>query len=128
MKSPKIMFGYAGFLVACGLVAYVMASAQAKAATALIIPLIAAVLMILCGALASALHRNRTAGMIGIHAGLILPLLFAVAFGLRAFKTFDSGGLEKRYLAYILVVMTLGSLVAFVALLSTRPSKVQRTT
>ncbi|MCI0365575.1 MAG: hypothetical protein L0219_17060, partial [Phycisphaerales bacterium] len=82
--------------------------------------------MIVCGVMANALGRNRIVGMIGIHAGLVLPLLFTIAFGLRAYKTFDSGGDEKRYLAYILSAMTIGSIAAFFAILATRPPKAQR--
>src|SRR5262245_2226093 len=127
MKSSRIMFFYAGFLLACGLIAYFRAPPDAKAMTALIVPSAAAVLMVVCGAMARALARNRTVGMIGIHVGLVLPLIFAIAFGMRAYKTFDSGGDQKRYLAYILAAMTLGSIAAFIAILITRPPASQRT-
>jgi hypothetical protein len=126
MKSAKWMFGYAAFLMACGLVAYFMAPPDVNATTALIVPSIAAGLMVVFGAMAAAFNRNRTVGMIGIHAGLVLPLVFAAAFAYRAYSTFSSGGDAKRYLAIILTVMAVGSVVAFLAILSARPPKEAR--
>ena len=40
--------------------------------------------MVLCAAGAALLKKNRAVGMIGIHAGLVLPLVFAAAFASRA--------------------------------------------
>jgi hypothetical protein len=126
MKSARIMFAYAGFLIACGLVAYFMAPAGANATTALIVPSVAAGLMIVFGAMASAFPRNRTVGMVGIHVGMVLPILFAAAFGYRAVNTFKGGDESKQYLAWILTVMATASLAAFVAILSARPAKQMR--
>lgn len=126
MKSARIMFAYAGFLIACGLAAYFMAPPGANATTALIVPSIAAGLMIVFGALANMYARHRQVGMVGIHVGLVLPLIFTIAFGYRAFNTFRGGDADKQYLAWILSVMTVASIVAFVAILSTRPAKEMR--
>lgn len=126
MKSARIMMVYAAFMVVCGLVAFFRAPPGSNAATALVVPSIAAFLMVVCGVMAASFHRSRTVGMIGIHAGLVLPILFAIAFGMRAWKTFDTGGMDKRYLAYTLAALTLGSVVAFLLILKTRPSKQMR--
>lgn len=126
MKSARIMFGYAAFLVICGLIAFFMAPPDAKATTALLVPCIAAGLMVVFASMASAFYRNRVVGMVGIHVGMALPILFAGAFGYRAYNTFTSGVEEKQYLAIILSVMAIGSVLAFIAILLTRPPKVMR--
>lgn len=126
MKSPMIMFGYAAFLFACGLTAFAMAGFESRAKTALIVGASTAAIMVICGLLARMIHARRGLGMIGIHAGLVLPLLFAALLGWRAYKTFAHGGDEKRYLAVILTIMVAASVAAFVAILLTRPPKAQR--
>lgn len=126
MKSPRLMYAYAAFLVICGFVAYFMAPPNAKAATALIVSSGTAALVVICAAMAGAIYRKRTVGMIGIHAGLVLPLLFAILFAARAYKAYSGGDPDKRYLAIILTVMAVGSVIAFVALLMTRPNLEQR--
>ena len=124
MKSPRLMFAYAVFLVICGFTAYFMAPAGAKAGTALVVSSATAAVMVICGSMAGALNRNRVVGMIGIHAGLVLPLVFALLFGMRAYAAF--GNPEKRYLAIILTVMAIGSVIAFVLILLTRPRPADR--
>jgi len=126
MKSARIMFVYAVFLAACGVVAFVMAPPGAHATTALLVPGVAAALMVISGLMANAFHRNRTIGMIGIHVGLVLPLVFAIAFGYCAYNTFAHGGDEKRYLAWILSVLAAGSIVALIAIALKRPPKEKR--
>ncbi len=126
MKSPRIMYAYAGFLIACGIVAYFMAPPDANATTALIIPAASGVLMVICAVMAGMLHRKRAVGMIGIHAGLVLPLLFAIAFGVRAYGAFGAGE-DKRYLAVILSILTVASIITFIAILVTRPKPEART-
>lgn len=125
MKSARIMFFYAGFLMACGVAAYFMAPPNAKAGTALYASGAAALGMITCGALASMFPRNRTAGMIGIHVGLILPILFGITFAVFGFRRFTAAQ-PVIYLATIFTIMALGSLVAFIAILMTRPPKEKR--
>lgn len=126
MKSPRLMYAYAVFLVICGFVAYFMAPPTANAGTALIVSSGSAAVMVICAAMAGAIHRKRTVGMIGIHAGLLLPMLFAVLFAFRAYKTYSGGDPDKRYLAIILTIMAVGSVIAFVALAMTRPKPEQR--
>jgi hypothetical protein len=118
------MYVYAIFLVACGLTAYFMAPPNANAATALVVSSVTAFLIVVCAVMAARLPRNRTVGMIGIHAGLVLPLLYAVLFGLRANASFANA--NKRYLAIILTVMAIGSVIAFFLILLTRPKRAAR--
>jgi hypothetical protein len=125
MKSPRIMYAYAVFLVVCGVIAFAMARQGSNPATALVVSSITAAVMVICAAMAGAIHRNRTVGMIGIHAGLILPVIYGALFAMRAYKAFG-GDESKRYLAIILAIMAVGSVIAFLALLATRPKMADR--
>ncbi|MHC4415014.1 MAG: hypothetical protein ACYS0G_07010 [Planctomycetota bacterium] len=125
MKSHLIMFLYAIFLLACGLVAYFMAPEGAKASTALLVSGGTAAVMVACGVMARLIGRNRPVGIVGSHAGLILPLIFAVLFGVRAIAAFRADT-DKLYLAVTLSIMTAGSLAAFAAILATRPKADRR--
>ena len=124
MPTPVIMFTYAVFLAACGFAAFAMAGFASNAKTALIVGCGTAAVMIICGLLAGIIKKNRTAGMIGIHAGLLLPLIFAGLFGWRAYKAYADPA--KLYLAIILAIMALGSVVVFGLLLSARPKAAMR--
>jgi hypothetical protein len=124
MKSPTIMFMYAIFLAACGFIAFAMAGFAANARTALIVGFGTAIVMVICALLAGIIHRNRAAGMIGIHAGLILPLIFAGLFGWRAWQAYADPA--KLYLAVILAIMAVGSVIAFAMILRTRPTAAMR--
>lgn len=124
LRSPRVLFAYAGFLVLAGLVAFAFSGFSFEhGKTALIVPSACAVLIAICGLMAKALPTNRPVGMIGIHLGLGLPLVFAALIGYRAFAAWQKVGTPdgKTYLAVILSVIAVGSLVAFVAVLRTRP-------
>jgi hypothetical protein len=127
MKSPGIMFVYALFLAASGFTAFALAGFDwTHAKTALIVGLGTAAAMVLCAALASMYPRNKPAAMVGIHVGLVLPLVFAGLFGWRSYKTFSTGGDAKLYLAIVLAVMAVGSLVAFILIAMKRPNLAAR--
>ena len=91
-RAALTMIGYAVFLVAGGLIAFLLAPEGADATTALLVPSIAAALMLGSAALASLMRRSKAAGMIGIHAGLVLPLIFALGIGQRALATWSAVG------------------------------------
>jgi hypothetical protein len=123
MKSPRIMFAYAAFLVVCGLLAFAMAGFTAKAKTALIVAGVTAAPMIIAALLARMIHRRRTLGMIGIHVGLALPVLFTVGFVIQGWKSWQlyQSGQRELYLPIIIAVMAVGSVMAFIKLLRSRP-------
>jgi len=121
MRTPIILYLYAAFLAACGLAAFAMSGFAANARTALIVGFGTAIIIALCAWLASMIHKQKTAGMIGIHVGLILPLIFAVLFGWRAYKAYGDPSGGKLYLAIILAIMALGSVIVFGLLLRARP-------
>ena len=76
---------YAVVLIDAGINAFMLAPAGTNASTALIVPAACSVLILLCAGGAALLPKNRALGMTGIHAGLVLPLLFAAAFASRAY-------------------------------------------
>ena len=85
------MVVYAAAMVAIGSVAFMLAPSGVRAATALIIPAVCAALMLLCAGLtakgvmsAKAGKGTGRPGMIGIHLGMVLPLLFALLIMSRA--------------------------------------------
>jgi hypothetical protein len=118
------MIVYAAFLAGCGFLAFAMSGFAANARTALFVGFGTAVVMVMCGLLAGVIKKNRSAGMIGIHVGLILPLIFAGLFGWRAFKAYADPA--KLYLAIILAIMALGSVLVFGLLLRARPKSEMR--
>ena len=115
------MFLYGLFIVLCSGTAYVLAPDKSRAVTALYAGGGSAVLMWLCAVMAMQIERKRTIGMIGIHVGMVLPLLFAIEFGRRSWKNFHAA--NKEYLAIIFAIMAAGSVIAFILILFTRPKK-----
>jgi hypothetical protein len=125
MKSPTIMYTYAGFLVLCGLVAFALATDRTRAMTALYASGGSAVIMVICGIMGSMIHRNRTAGMIGIHAGMVIPFLLGLLFSFLAYARFTAAT-PVLYLATIFAIMAIGSFIAFGMILATRPPMEKR--
>jgi hypothetical protein len=77
MKAAIVMVLYAAALLCVGYLTYSLAPPGANAATALYISAGIGALMVLCAIATLARKVNRTVGMIGIHLGLVLPLLAA---------------------------------------------------
>lgn len=91
------MFIYAGLVVALSLLAYSSAPAGANAATALIMGGGSAAIMGIMGIFTLLIHRKRRLGMIGIHVGMILPLVFAAAFFMRIAANYKSAGVHDYF-------------------------------
>lgn len=124
MHATIIMFTYAAFLALCGFAAFAMSGFASNARTALIVGFGTAIVIAICGVLARMISSNRTAGMIGIHAGLVLTIIFAALFGWRAWQAYADPA--KLYLAVILAIMAVGSAITFAMLLRARPKKAMR--
>lgn len=77
IKFALTMLVYAVCLFVSGFVTMSVAPPGAKPATALIIPAVAAALSLAAAVLSLMIKSNRKLGMIGIHVGLVLPLIFA---------------------------------------------------
>ncbi|MEQ8845186.1 MAG: hypothetical protein RIB58_10055 [Phycisphaerales bacterium] len=84
-KAVAILILYAVLVIALGLLAYLDAPEGANKATALIVPLVIAGISVACAVMALFIHKKRTVGMIGIHLGIVFPLLVAVAVGHRGY-------------------------------------------
>lgn len=85
-KAAAILVVYAALVVVLGALAFASAPEGANKATALIVPVAVALVAVALAVMSLAIHKNRALGMVGIHAGLILPLLVALAVGHRAYK------------------------------------------
>ncbi|MBL0926284.1 MAG: hypothetical protein IBJ11_01355 [Phycisphaerales bacterium] len=90
MKAAVVMIAYGLALLSIGYVTYSVAPPGANAWTALLITLVGAGLMIACAVLTLRIRQNRLPGIIGVHAGLVLPLLLAIGPAMRL-----SGSLEN---------------------------------
>jgi len=75
------LYGVALFIG--GLATYLVSPPGANAFTALLIPTIGAVLAIACAVMSLMIGANRLLGMLGIHLGLVLPLVMALGAGAR---------------------------------------------
>jgi hypothetical protein len=116
MKSPTIMYAYAAFLVAGALFAYAMSGFAQPTA---LIPVGMAVVMALMGVMAGLIEKNRLVGMFGIHAGLALPVLYAAMFAFLGYRRYV--GESPMYLVLTFTLLAIGSVIAFVLILRTRP-------
>ncbi len=76
-KFAVVMIAYAAALLGIGVLTYLAAPPAANALTALIVPAVGAVLAVVCVVLAVQIQTKRTLGMIGIHVGLVVPLILA---------------------------------------------------
>lgn len=104
-RAATVMFLYAALLIALGVLAYLIAPPGAKAGTAVIVTSVCAVAMIAMGVMALLVHRKRKIGIIGIHVGLLLPLLFGATFLWRAGESYRASGVyqyfENAYIAEV---------------------------
>jgi hypothetical protein len=115
MKPSTVIYAYAGFLTICALGAYAISGFASLTA---LIPVGMAVIMVPVGWLAG--RQDRTSSDIGTYVGIVLVLLYALMFAERGYRQFAAEE-TVMYLAVTFVVLFLGSLVALVAIVLTRP-------
>lgn len=77
LKFALAMSAYALAMLGIGYLTFISAPPESKAWTALLVPGIGAAAVIACVVMATRINANRKLGMIGIHVGLLLPLLMA---------------------------------------------------
>ena len=111
--------------------ASVPASAEAtsgRSLTPLIFTLVPALLVLLMGWMASRLQVSRPLGMIGIHAGMVLPVFFGAAYAMVGWGRFQGWQAGERPLSSVLIftALVLASAVAAVAVFKARPPKAAR--
>jgi hypothetical protein len=95
-RAATIMFLYAALLLTFGILAYLIAPPGANASTAVVATGACAAIMIAMGIMTLMIKSKRTVGMVGIHMGLVLPIIFAGVFLMRAGAAYRSSG-EFRY-------------------------------
>lgn len=96
-RAAIIMFLYALVVVALSALAYVMAPPGANAMTAVVAGGVSAVLMCVMAGFSLAIHKNRVLGMVGIHVGMVLPLLFCVGFLMRIPVAYGDAGVYRYF-------------------------------
>ena len=128
MKATAIMFTYAVVLLVLGFVAYAMSGFESKAATALYASGGLAALMFLVGLMAMAIKSSKIVGMIGIHVGMVLPLLFSFSLAWMGWMTFQKyqEGLRPIHVPVIMWVMAAVSVVAFFMILACRDKNAEK--
>ena len=93
----------------------------------------AALPLILSGALAASsvmalwIRKDRLIGMIGIHLGLVIPLIGALALAWRGWERLQVDGIGSPQVILLGISAVLGAFV-FAAMLGTRPPKEVRGT
>jgi hypothetical protein len=82
-------------------------------------------LMLLMGFMSSRIERSKIVGMIGIHLGMLLPIVFAIAYAVVGWGRYTKWQAGEKPFANVLLfaVMVLSSVVAAVLVLKARPSK-----
>jgi hypothetical protein len=90
-KFALAMSAYALAMLGIGYLTFISAPPESNAWTALLVPAIGAAAIIACVVMATRINTNRTLGMIGIHVGLVLPLVMAAGSFARL-----PGSLEKN--------------------------------
>jgi hypothetical protein len=125
-KYSKVMVGCGALLIVCGLLGWGSAGFEAKAISAIIAGGATGIIMIGMGLLAAS--SKRAPMMIGIHMGILLPLLFGAMFAWRASKSWAAtlAGEPKLVGAVIISVMAVVSLVTFIMVLRMRPKPSER--
>ncbi len=91
------MFLYAALILSFGILAYLIAPPGANAKTAVVVTAICAVVMGSMGVMSLLIHKNRKVGMIGIHLGMVLPLIFAALFLMRAGSNYRASGVYTYF-------------------------------
>ena len=114
----RILYAYAIFLVACGAASFALSGFRANARSGLIVSGATGLTMCLCAYL-SRVSAPLLQRKIGIHLGLVLPLILAALFGWRAYLA--SAAPETMYLAAILGVMAAGSVLTVALLVVHKP-------
>jgi hypothetical protein len=116
---------YAVSLLGTGLVAWRVTDPQKSGLANIALP------MVLSGALAASscmalwIRKDRLIGMIGIHVGLVIPLISAIALAWRGWERLQVDGIGSPQVILLGIAAVLGAFV-FAAMLRMRPPKAER--
>ncbi len=96
LKAVAILVLYAALVLVMGALAFASAPEGANKITALIFPGLIAAVSLACVVMSLFINKKRTVGMIGIHLGIVFPLLVALAVGHRAYKVHQDSGQHNQ--------------------------------
>jgi hypothetical protein len=117
---------YAAALVGAGMVAWRFTDPQKSGLENAALPLLLAVALGVCSVMALWIRKDRVIGMIGIHVGLVVPIVGAVALAWRAWERLKQDGIGSPQVILLGICSVLGVFV-FASMLRTRPPKEART-
>ena len=116
---------YAAALFGAGMVAWRFTDPQKSGIANAALPLLLATALVICSVMALWIRRDRLIGMIGIHAGLAIPLVSAIALVWRGWERMRVDGIGSPQVILLGISGVLGAFV-FAAMLRTRPPKEER--
>ena len=120
-----IGFVYAAALLGTALVAWRFSDLQKSGLANAALPLLLSGALVACCVMALWIRKDRLIGMIGIHLGLVIPLVAAVALAWRAWERLQIDGIGSPQVILLGISAVLGGFV-FAAMLRTRPPKEER--
>ena len=117
---------YAAALLGAALVAWRFTDPQKSGLANAALPLILSGALAACSVMALWIRKDRLIGMIGIHLGLAIPMIAAIALAWRAWERLQVDGIGSPQVILLGISSVLGAFV-FAAMLRTRPPKAERT-
>jgi hypothetical protein len=116
---------YAIALLGAALVAWRFTDPQKSGLANAALPLVLSGALAACSVMALWIRKDRLIGMIGIHLGLVIPLIGAIALAWRAWERLQVDGIGSPQVILLGISGVLGAFV-FAAMLRTRPPKEER--
>jgi hypothetical protein len=116
---------YAAALLGAALVAWRFTDPQKSGLANAALPLVLSGALAACSVMALWIRKDRLIGMIGIHLGLLIPLIGAIALAWRAWERLQVDGIGSPQVILLGICSVLGAFV-FAAMLRTRPPKEER--
>lgn len=116
---------YAVALLGASLVAWRFTDPQKSGLANAALPLVLSAALAVCSVMALWIRKDRLIGMIGIHAGLVIPLVAAIALVWRGWERMQVDGIGSPQVILLGISGVLGAFV-FAAMLRTRPPKEER--
>jgi hypothetical protein len=80
--------------------------------------------LVMCAMGWMAASDRSTISTIGVHAGMIFPILFALVFTKQAIKNFPARDTDPRF--YLFLFMMLGSFAFFMSIVQLKPAKKEK--
>ena len=118
---------YSASLFGGGMVAWRFTDPQKSGIENAALPLLLAATLAICSLMSLWIRKDRLIGMIGIHLGLVIPLIGALALAWRGWERLQVDGIGSPQVILLGISAVLGAFV-FAAMLRTRPPKEARTT